>query len=251
MRREAPTINHEPPVDARTCGRPHPAATIRETRSRQPLRVVDATRAPSSHWRRTSSEVSESNYNAVPECDALSQSGQNGIVDVAVLLIGSPGAGKSSVLDALSAALELKRVPFGSFESEQLAQGWPVLPAEDWIPQLQDILRHQVAAGRRLFLVVATPESSAELDRIIDALESDRVLVVCLAAPGAVVAERVGRREPDRWPGKAGLMAHAEVLAEVIPAFSRIDLTLDTAACDPDDAVVRIIAEMRRRALFP
>jgi predicted AAA+ superfamily ATPase len=75
----------------------------------------------------------------------------------AVLLIGSPGAGKSSVLGALSAELERSRVPFGALESEQLSEGWPRLSAEDWVPQLAAVMRSTTATD---------PEEAA--DRIVN-----------------------------------------------------------------------------------
>lgn len=118
------------------------------------------------------------------------------------------------------------------------------------MPQLAAVMRLQMAAGRRLFLIAATPESSDELDQIIAAVGVDQVMVVCLTVPGTVAASRVGDRDPDRWPGKAGLMAHAEVLADLIPGFARIDLTIDTAATDLENVATAILAEMRVRELI-
>ena len=75
-----------------------------------------------------------------------------------VLLIGAPGAGKSALLAALSTLLEREGVRHGALESEQLAQGWPLLAASDWIGQLGAVLARQREAGRRIFLVAATTE---------------------------------------------------------------------------------------------
>jgi predicted GTPase len=47
----------------------------------------------------------------------------------APILIGAPGCGKSSVIDALGTMLEIDDVEFGAIETEQLARGWPCLRA--------------------------------------------------------------------------------------------------------------------------
>jgi hypothetical protein len=42
------------------------------------------------------------------------------------------------------------------------------------------------------------------------------------------VAGRVADREPDAWPGKAALIAHARKLAMSIPAIAGVDAVLHT-----------------------
>jgi predicted ATPase len=61
----------------------------------------------------------------------------------AVILIGAPGSGKSSVLDALATRLEIDGVSHGAIESEQLAQGFPLLPGDSWTEQLAAVLTLQ------------------------------------------------------------------------------------------------------------
>lgn len=45
---------------------------------------------------------------------------------LALILTGPPGAGKSSVLEALTTLLELDGVEYSALESEQLAWGSPL-----------------------------------------------------------------------------------------------------------------------------
>lgn len=159
----------------------------------------------------------------------------------ALILTGAPGSGKSSVLEALSTLLEIENVQFGAIESEQLARGWPWLPAAQWTRQLAAVIALQRDAGRNAFLVAATTETEAELRGVIDAIGADPVVVVCLSAPPDVVAGRIAEREPDSWPGKDGLIQRARELSSDIPAIPGIDLVLSTAGRRATD----IAAEVR------
>ncbi len=166
-----------------------------------------------------------------------------------VILIGAPGSGKSSVLEALAMRLEIDGVAHGAIESEQLARGFPLLPGGSWTGQLAAVLKLQRDAGRELFLIAATTESASELGAVVAASGAERRLVVCLSAPAEVVAERLQRREPDRWPGKAGLVAHAWALAATIPRIDGIDLTIDTSGRDAEAVAGEVYARMRLEGL--
>ncbi len=168
----------------------------------------------------------------------------------AAVLIGAPGAGKSSVLDALATLLEREGIEHGAIESEELTRGFPPLANAVLVEQLAAALGVQRDAGRRLFLVAFTAESGAELRAVLAATGAARALVVCLRAAPDVLAARLHGREPDRWPGKAALIAHARALAGVVPALDGIDLTLDTEERDAEDAAHAVLAAMRERELL-
>lgn len=168
----------------------------------------------------------------------------NGSVSAALVLIGAPGAGKSSVLEALTTLLETEGISYGAIESEQLAWGLPLLAADDWIPQLAAVASLQRRAGRTLFLVAATAENAAELQGVIHALDAERVIVVCLRASPEVAAARIAAREPDAWPGKQRLIDHARILAASMPVLDGIDLIIDT-----DTRVAQHVAHEVREAL--
>jgi hypothetical protein len=168
-----------------------------------------------------------------------------------LILTGAPGTGKSSVLDALSTLLEIKQTAFGAIEAEQLARGWPWLASSEWLPQLASVIALQHSAGRDLFLVVATTETQSELRGVIEALSVDRVIVVCLVAPPEVVAGRIADREPDSWPGKTPLIAHARELATTIPALPGLDAVLNTHGRSAVQVAAQVHEVLRDHHLLP
>jgi chloramphenicol 3-O-phosphotransferase len=107
----------------------------------------------------------------------------------------------------------------------------------------------QRRAGRSLFLIAATTETAEELSGVLEAACADRSLVVCLTAPAEVVAMRLERREPDRWPGRGGLIEHARTLAATIPRLDGIDLTIDTSARDAEDLAREVYEQMHARGI--
>jgi chloramphenicol 3-O-phosphotransferase len=170
---------------------------------------------------------------------------------IAVLvLMGAPGTGKSSVLDALSTLLELDGAEHAAIESEELTRGFPPLANSVLAEQLSAALTVQRRAGRRLFLVVFTAESDGDLDAVLQATSAERSLVVCLSAPAQLIAARLERREPDRWPGKAGLIARAREQASAVPALAGIDVTIETDGRNPEDVAHELLGAMRERRLL-
>jgi hypothetical protein len=149
-------------------------------------------------------------------------------VSAALVLTGAPGAGKSSVLGALVTRLEVEGIAFGAIESEQLGWGSPWLPPEAEAEQLALVLDHQRRAGRSLFLVGVTAETAEQLAATVAATGAERAVVACLVASADTVARRIDEREPDEWPGKPGLIAHARDLAVSIPRLEGIDLHIST-----------------------
>jgi broad-specificity NMP kinase len=158
----------------------------------------------------------------------------------AVVITGSPGAGKSSVLEALSGLLDNDGVAHGRIESEQLAAGHPWLPEEQAYAVLAEVVRVQRGFGRRLFLIAATTETDEHLDGILAAIAADKSTVVCLQAAPETAARRVYDREPPEWHGRDQLVQAARRLAGEIPALRGIDLHVSTDGRRPRDVAREI-----------
>ncbi len=169
---------------------------------------------------------------------------------VALVLIGAPGAGKSSVLEALATLHDIEDVEHGALEAEQLSLGRPLLPASSWVPQLDAVLSLQREAGRQRFLLSATVVSGEDLAALRRATAAERLLVVCLSASPETVAARIGAREPDRWPGKSPLIERARRLALRAPGLPGLDLLISTEHRDAEDVAAEVFQEMRRRGML-
>lgn len=168
----------------------------------------------------------------------------------AVVLVGSPGAGKSSVLEALATQHDIEDVAHGAIEAGQLSLGRPLLPASSWVAQLAAVLSLQREAGRRRFLISATVVTAADLAAVRSATAAERLLVVCLRASPETVAARIDAREPDRWPGKQPLIERARTLAASTPGLPGIDLVIDTEGRAAEDVAAEVFAAMRDRAIL-
>lgn len=168
----------------------------------------------------------------------------------ALILTGAPGAGKTSALAGLGTRLEIEGRAYGAIETEQLAQGSPLLRNEEWIPQLAAMLRLQREIGRRFFLIAATLESEADLRGVVEAADADKTLVVCLRAAAETLAERLDAREPVSWPGRQRLIEHARELADRVAAIEGVDLVIDTDSLDRDETVEEILGALTAAEMY-
>jgi cytidylate kinase len=165
----------------------------------------------------------------------------------AVVITGAPGAGKSSVLERLATLLEIDGIAFGALESEQLGWGSPWLDETTCMAQLAAVMRLQREAGRSLFLIAATTETSRQLAAVHTAIAADHRISVLLEAAPEVVAARIEAREPDLWPGKQPLVTRARALATEMLSLEGIDLRVRTDSEDVTAAAAAVRGALSRR----
>jgi ATPase subunit of ABC transporter with duplicated ATPase domains len=87
----------------------------------------------------------------------------------AVILIGSPGVGKSTTLTLLADTLEADGIANAVVEVESLARAFPYPPLTQALAALPAIVELHRKAGHDLLLAAATPENQRELDALVDA----------------------------------------------------------------------------------
>jgi gluconate kinase len=158
----------------------------------------------------------------------------------AVVLIGPPGAGKSSVVEALSDALGDGDVPHAMVETEALTATHPPLDDAQWFAQVHAACGLHRRQGQRLLLVATTVESAADLRGVLEAVGADEHVVVRLEAEPATLTQRIVEREPDGWSGLDELVAASARLGPVIAELDGVALALSTEDTRPADVARRI-----------
>ena len=166
----------------------------------------------------------------------------------ALVLIGAPGAGKTSVAEALSDLLVGDEVRHALIETEALTSAHPPLPEEQWLMPVQAVCELYRRFAYPLLLVVATVESAAELNGLLGALGADETAVVALRAAPATLRRRIVEREPEGWSGLDALVAATERIATAVDALDGVALVLSTEDEAPP-AVARRIRDAFPRAL--
>jgi hypothetical protein len=163
----------------------------------------------------------------------------------ALVLIGAPGAGKTSVLEALSDQLVDEDVRHAMVETEALTATHPALGDEEWLAHVRATCGLHRAQGQRLLIVAATVESEADLQSLLAAIGSDDHTVARLEAAPATLARRIIEREPEGWSGLDELVAAAARMVPVIAGLEGVALALSTEGQRP-----QVVAE-RIRDAFP
>lgn len=159
----------------------------------------------------------------------------------ALILTGPPGAGKTSVLTALSDALSDTDVPHAALEVEALRWTHPPLSLDEEMRQLH-VVCDLFDRGHQTVIVARTIEDDEELAATLRAVDPDEHLVVRLKASTTTLVARILAREPASWSGLQGLIAHTQVLAASMPSLSGVGLVLSTEAARAEDIADRVIA---------
>ena len=143
-----------------------------------------------------------------------------------VLLTGAPGAGKTTVLTALSDLLAERDVRHRAIDLDALS--WTHPPSEVPPAALAALLE-----GHDLVHVAAAEPVDV----------GDETLLVELTAPPESLRERLDAREPAGWPGLDALIAKAESYDPVPDAA----LTFATDALSPEAMAARVLQILQGR----
>lgn len=158
----------------------------------------------------------------------------------ALVVTGPPGAGKTSVLAALSDALVLDDVRHAVVETEALTSAHPALDDEQWHAPVAAVCGLYRDFGYELLLVAVTVESDQDLRTLVGAVGADEHVVVRLEAQPATLRRRIVEREPEDWSGLDELVAASERLGPVIAGLDGIALAVSTEAQRPAAVAERI-----------
>src|SRR3954466_8092237 len=160
---------------------------------------------------------------------------------VAVVITGPPGAGKSSVLTALSDALSDDDIAHATVEVEALVWAHPPLSNEQWTRHVRLACELYRDADYALLLVAQTLESDGDVAQLLAAIRPGDVFLLRLEArPHSLVGRTVAReapgalgearvpRVPASWSGLSALVDRGHELAASTPALAGVALVLAT-----------------------
>jgi len=162
----------------------------------------------------------------------------------AVIVIGPPGSGKTSVLTALHDLLADSDIAHVVIEVEAVAWAHPPIGDEQSFRHLESMCRMHEAAGRQLIVVGATATSADYLAAVVAAVAADDYLVVRLEADPLTLRKRIMAREPPDWSGLPRLLDVVDEIAHVSRSLEDVHLVCSTEEASPLPVAARI-----RRAL--
>jgi hypothetical protein len=146
----------------------------------------------------------------------------------ALVLTGPPGAGKTSVLEALSDQLVVDDVRHAVIETEALTSAHPPLEDAQWFEPVRAVCGLYRRFGYALLLVAVTVEGDDDMCRLVAAVGADDYAVVRLEAEPQTLRRRIVEREPDGWSGLDELLAATARLSAVIAGLDGVACALST-----------------------
>ncbi len=158
---------------------------------------------------------------------------------LAVVITGPPGAGKTTVAEALHDTLGERGTANALVEADELARAYPPLPRDRQVALIGAAAAAYREAGHELLFVTDTLETDEWRLQLLDALDADRTVVVRLEAEPDTLARRVVEREPH-WSGAPALAAHARELAVQMRELRDVALVLSTEDARAEDVAAAI-----------
>jgi energy-coupling factor transporter ATP-binding protein EcfA2 len=160
----------------------------------------------------------------------------------ALLVVGPPGSGKTTALDALHDLLTKDDIKHAVVEAEALAWCHPPLLEKDALGHLAAIRAAYEDAGFGLFICSATITSPEHMENVRTAISADEWFVVRLEADPKTLAARVTERESPGWSGLAPLLAASREIAARGANLQGVHLVLSTEEISPAQVAERICA---------
>jgi GTPase SAR1 family protein len=158
----------------------------------------------------------------------------------ALVITGPPGAGKTSVLEALTDALTADDVRHATVEVEALTSAHPPLADDQWTLPVAAVCGLYRRFSYGLLLVTATVESAQDLRDVVAAVDADTHAVVRLEAEPETLRRRIVEREPETFAGLDELVGASARLGPVIASLDGISLALSTEGRRPAEVAGEI-----------
>lgn len=140
----------------------------------------------------------------------------------ALMVIGSVGVGKTTVIDAIGEILAERGLPGAAFDLDWLRRGWPAPPEDRFNNRLERASLRAVSqvhleAGAQVIVAAGVLEGREDRPLYEDAFGCS-LTVVRLTAPREVVRSRLRRRHPEDPEGLAWHLDRFDELTEILDA---------------------------------
>jgi adenylylsulfate kinase len=162
-----------------------------------------------------------------------------------LIITGTMGAGKTTVLAEASDILALRRIVHAAIDLDALGVGYLSAKAQNdgvMYSNLQSMRENYAALGVRRFLVARAIEDHAELERCRDAVSTANMNICRLIASMTTMQQRVKMREPGMWQRE--FVARVEELNAILDR-ARLE---DFVVVNEDRPVIEVAHEMLVRA---
>lgn len=138
----------------------------------------------------------------------------------ALMVIGSVGVGKTTVIDAIGEVLAARRIPGAAIDLDWLRRGWPAPPDDRFnnrleLANLRAVSRVHLEAGAQVIVAAGVLEGREDRPLYEDALGC-LLTVVRLTAPREVVRARLRRRHEEDSEGLAWHLGRFDELTGIL-----------------------------------
>lgn len=162
----------------------------------------------------------------------------------AVLINGTVGVGKTTVLEALGDQLSAAGVAGAAVDLDGLSRQWPAPPDDRFnqaftLANLRDFARNARAAGARVLIMAGVLETTEDRQLLAEAVDG-RLWVVRLTGDLELIKERIRHRHADDPGGRDWHLARADELAAILHWTAVEDHVIDITELTPEQTAERI-----------
>ncbi|MFC7619589.1 AAA family ATPase [Microlunatus sp. GCM10028923] len=162
----------------------------------------------------------------------------------AVLINGTVGVGKTTVLDALGDHLAAEGIPGAAADLDELGRLWPNPPGDGFnlaftLANLRDLSTNARAAGAEKLIMAGVVETLDQRRRFAEAVGGQLHLVRLRADP-ELIKERIRQRHEQDPEGRDWHLARVGELTEILDRAAVDDHVIDVTELAPEQTAKRI-----------
>jgi hypothetical protein len=161
-----------------------------------------------------------------------------------LVITGSMGAGKTSVLGEASDILTLRRIVHAAIDLDALGVGYlPTAAGNDAVmyENLRSVCENYAARGVRRFLVARAIEDQAQLELCRGVISAEHTIVCRLTAGLDAMQERIKKRE--RGPLQWEFVARVAELNGILDSARLEDITVTNEHRSANDAALEMLVK--------